>query len=152
MADHALQFSEMIENITKEEHQWLEMYLAKPDEETEDMDKWWEERPELDRDLEPDMWPGCSYELRESDEKDSASWWIYADENGYPEIVASVVRQFLHKFRPDNYFTLTWAETCSKPRLSAFCGGGMFVTAKLEKFYNPWSEFDKEREKLKGKN
>ena len=43
--------------------------------------------------------------------------------------MAHLVQKFLKKFRPDQCWSLTYATTCSKPRLGEFGGGAVFVTA-----------------------
>ena len=44
-------------------------------------------------------------------------------------LVIPLVRKFLKQFRPDDCWSLTWSETCSKPRVGQFGGGAVFVTA-----------------------
>ena len=40
-----------------------------------------------------------------------------------------LVQKFLKRFRPDQWWSLTYAATCSKPRVGEFGGGAVFVTA-----------------------
>jgi hypothetical protein len=42
--------------------------------------------------------------------------------------VSAFIRAFLAKFQPDDHFVLTYAETCSSPRLGEFSGGAIIVT------------------------
>jgi len=83
-----------------------------------------------------EMYPDFSYVLEES------GLWLYADECGSPEQVATLVQQFLIAFHPNGCFRFTWARTCSKPRVDEFSGGGCFVTAKSIKWFTPedWIE------------
>jgi hypothetical protein len=39
------------------------------------------------------------------------------------------VQKFLKKFRPGQCWSLAYSTTCSKPRVSEFGGGAVFVTA-----------------------
>lgn len=66
-------------------------------------------------------------------------YWFHTDEGGDPWIVGFLVQKFLQKFRPDDCWGLTWACTCSKPRLDEFHGGGMFVSASEIKFFDSYS-------------
>lgn len=56
--------------------------------------------------------------------------WLYAEEDGRPDHAAYLVQRFLQTFRPRDCWSLTYAVTCSKPRLGAFGGGALFVTAE----------------------
>jgi hypothetical protein len=56
--------------------------------------------------------------------------WLYAEESGRPDLVAHLIQMFLRQFRPDACWALTYATTCSKPRISEFGGGAVFVTAE----------------------
>jgi hypothetical protein len=67
------------------------------------------------------------------DDGSSDGWgrylWFYADDHGNPYNVAWLVHKFLERFRPQECWELSYAMTCSKPRVDAFGGGTMFVTA-----------------------
>ena len=56
--------------------------------------------------------------------------WLYADESGAVDRVAHLVQKFLKAHRPDESWSLTWAVSCSKPRVGEFGGGAVFVTAE----------------------
>lgn len=68
--------------------------------------------------------------------------WLYAEEVGEPEHVASVLESFLKKFRPLETITFSWAYTCSKLRVNEFGGGAAVVTADGTKFLDAqsWAE------------
>lgn len=113
MANDYLQFSECISRITFDEEQWLRIKI--------------EELQELEEaDFEWSITPG--------------DFWVYAEESGEPHHVAKLVQEFLKRFRPDSHFTLSWAWTCSKPRIGHFGGGAVFVTATKMKWMST-SEF-----------
>ena len=44
--------------------------------------------------------------------------------------VLGLVQRFLEKFRPNDYWSIEWSNTCSKPRVDAFSGGAAIITAK----------------------
>jgi hypothetical protein len=71
--------------------------------------------------------------------------WLYAEESGNPENAAEFVCKFLKRFRAGQSWSLTWATTCSKPRVGAFSGGAVFVTPdKIE--WNIDCDFFSDRE------
>lgn len=115
MANNYLEFSEVIENLTPEEIEWW-----KPDQNG----------------------CFCYNEVNETDDidasldEDNKLVWFRADESGDVEIIAKVVQKFLKQFRPNDFFSLTWSCTCSKPRIGEFSGGGMFITANEMKFFS----------------
>ena len=121
MANHYTQFSETFDRLTPDEEKWLKEQLARDpqtgcpvflaDHEEHDLD-------ETDYGF-------CVYFQGTGD---SRSLWIYA--NGYGEMgrVAHLVQKFLKRFRPDQCWSLTYSNTCSKPRVGEFGGGAVFVT------------------------
>jgi 3-deoxy-D-manno-octulosonic-acid transferase len=130
MADNYVQFSEMITGLNKKEKDWLEK----------------EYKDRRDQSFENDFaYPeeGADFELiveKETNRKYSA--WLHADEFGDVVHVAELVHEFLKKFRPKDVFSLTYSETCSKPRLGEFSGGAIVVTAYDIKYMNAstWAE------------
>lgn len=65
---------------------------------------------------------------------DDDGLWVYAEEFGNPEAVAAFIQEFLIEFNRTDSWALTWANTCSKPRIGEFSGGAAFVTATDVKF------------------
>lgn len=128
MANYHLEFSQYLENITPEEKDWLSKEL--------DTDKY--KRLECDG-------AKAKYALHESFGEFGCTgfaWtfevlpqtklfnlWIHADESGIPEAAANLVQAFLKEFRPEDYWCLEFSQTCSRPRIGAFGGGAVFVTA-----------------------
>ena len=55
---------------------------------------------------------------------------FYSEDTGGVGVVGLLVQRFLREFDPYGCWALTWAESCSKPRIGEFSGGGMFVTAR----------------------
>jgi len=145
MADYYTEFSEVIPNLTGEEQDWLadqlrvvQVYGGK--EYLED------QVPESLADVEPD-WHGCRA-YRDMDDYDPDSgpephfdyafdrndnhgrdFWVGTTEYGRVDCVGHLVQKFLKKFRPNDYWSLTYSASCSKPRVGAFGGGAVFVTA-----------------------
>ncbi len=147
MANNYVQFSESIADITEEEQAWIKEELVSPsdrdpavypeDEGAADayMEAWSKERPNVD---DAETWPDFGWSFIEDDEDASKELWIHADESGDLNHIAVFVQRLLRKFRPNEVFTLTWAETCSSPRIGEFGGGWMVVTAKGERSENAW--------------
>jgi hypothetical protein len=79
------------------------------------------------------VWDERGFECVFDDDTAKDGWgrhlWLYADNWGNPENVAHLVQKFLKMFRPDQCWSLTYAATCSKPRVGEFEGGAIFVTA-----------------------
>jgi len=106
----------MLDFKNKKEFEWAKKELARLSEERDENDN-----PKID----------FQYQLEESQAKPkNYGLWMYTEEAGEPGMVAEFVQSYLKEFHPDDIWTLTWAATCSKPRLGEFSGGGVVVTAK----------------------
>ena len=112
MANNYLQFSEVLTIKSAEEKDWLQV--------------------ELDKALEEPSLSGLSWEFEDD------GLWLYAEEYADVEALAFFVQAFLAHFKREDYWTLSYAETCSKPRLSEFSGGAVFVTGEEVKFWSAW--------------
>lgn len=110
MADYGLYFSTMIEGLTGPEKAWL--------------------RAEYTRLMDGEE--GVGFDLK----TDPEGAWIYAEGGGNPDQVADVVQAFLQRFRPSESWGMEWSLSCSKPRLDAFGGGAVFVTATSKEWCN----------------
>ncbi len=145
MADNYLQFSEVIANLTEPEEAWLKEQLqpirvfggneyAEDAAPAEQADAEWDGirflRDKTDYDPK---WDALGFEFDFCDDQDRGGWgrhlWLYAEEWGDGGNVAWLVQKFLKKFRPDQCWSLSYAATCSKPRVGEFGGGAVFVTA-----------------------
>jgi hypothetical protein len=148
MADNYLDFSEIIANLTGPEEAWLKEQLqpirafgdkeyaedAAPAELAHTEPDWAGVRFLRDKgDYDPN-WDGLGFEYAFRDDPDTGGWgrhlWFYTEGWGDPNNVAWLARKFLKKFRPDQCWGLTYAVTCSKPRVGQFGGGAIFVTAE----------------------
>lgn len=163
MADNYLQLSEVLPHLSEEEERWLrhqlEPVLVFGDKEyTKD---------DLPEDLNPRdaEWRGCrayrDMHEYEPDWDESAGFgyslpddldgdgdghlWIYIEESGCVDRVVHLIQKFLREFRPDQCWSLTYATTCSKPRIGEFGGGAVFVTADAIKWHNAHRFIEQER-------
>lgn len=148
MADNYLQFSEIVPRLTAEEEQWLRhqlevVWIFAGQEYAED--QWPDDHDPSQaqfigcrayRDLEgfePDEYVGFNFEFGTDDDEEPVGWgrhlWVYADEGGDLDRIAHLVQKFLGAFRPSDCWSLTYATTCSRPRVGEFGGGAVFVTA-----------------------
>ena len=133
MADNYLQFSESLDDLTPKEVRWLKDQLA--EDETTGCPTFLKDYQERTDDDDTDC--GFQYEFREG--SDARRYlWICAEEHGDAERVAHLVRKFLQQFHPDQCWSLTYATTCSKPRVGEFGGGAVFVTADAIRWQNAY--------------
>jgi hypothetical protein len=154
MADNYLEFSEVLPRLAAEEEQWLQQQLKTvcvfgeqeypEDKIPEDLlgaaDPDWQgcrayrNVPECAEYVkEMDLFgPGFEYRFCSDEDTDGLGryLWFGTDEGGYLEGLAHLVQKFLKRFRPDQCWSLTYANTCSKPRIGEFGGGAVFVTAQ----------------------
>lgn len=150
MANSYVQFSAELINLSDEEAEWLKAELRGPVfdfEDGDDDDKkrelciaWAKEHGVDVDDGDPvdffGCWPRFDWSINRVDILEHL--WIRDDEgSGDIESVVSIVRRFLRKFKRKDAFVLEWAETCSKPRIGEFGGGGVVVTAKETKWFVP---------------
>jgi hypothetical protein len=149
MANNYLQFSEVIRQITPDEEKWLQEQL----EVVYVFDGHEYREHELPKELDPthaqfvgsrtyrDMEDydaseedaGFCYKFCTAEDDDPDRWgrhlWLSAEEGGDLDRVAHFVQKFLRAFRPGECWSLTWSESCSRPRVGEFGGGALFVTA-----------------------
>ena len=165
MANNYLEFSEVLTQLGQEEEKWLRdqlefVYVFGDQEYTED------ELPERLAAKDAD-WIGCRV-YRDLEEYDSSEFefvgfeytfhdddhppggwgrhlWLYAEESGFVDRLAHLVQKFLRKFRRDQCWSLTYATTCSKPRVGEFGGGAGFITAKEIKWQNAYDFIEEQR-------
>jgi hypothetical protein len=127
MADHYRQFSELIEAITPQERAWIRQVLDCQD----DVSTVLKESGIRASAVEPDGWPGFQWQLEDHE----PDLWLYSEDSGNVEHVGEFVRAFLARFRPKACWSMTWSDSCSKPRVGEFTGAGLFVTAKNVRFF-----------------
>jgi hypothetical protein len=101
---------------------------------------------DLSEDLFDDYLPGFDVEIS-SENSDEHGIWFYAEENGSLEFLGTIVQAYFKKFRPDGFFSCSYAETCSKMREDEFSGGAIVVTADEIKYHHV-SDFIRREEKM----
>lgn len=120
MANNYTQFSEQIENLTLIEVAWCKDTLRAIENASDDGEQaltflgfpaWCDNG--VDIEIIDDQFPAL---------------WIYSEEGGNIEAAVEFIQAFFTQFRPDDYLTIEWAETCSKPRLGEFGGGAVVIT------------------------
>jgi len=164
MAGNYLLFSEVVSHLEAQEEAWLKLQLQwiavhgkketdidGPDDEATQNADWFGPRFLRDYEDYDPSWECLGFEYAFHDDHDTPDgWgrhlWLYADESGKPAQVAWLVRKFLRRFRPDQCWSLTYATTCSKPRVGEFGGGALFVTADRTAWQNAYDFVETERE------
>lgn len=161
MADYYLEFSQVLGHLSDEEFDWLTQQLEvihvfdgrefAADSMSATLDpgqaEWSGYR--FYRDYEDDLSDaddaGFCFELIEKEDSDfGRHLWVYAEENGNLGPLAHLVQKFLRRFRPDKSWSVTYATSCSKPRVDSFGGGAVFVTAHEIKFDSAWDFIERE--------
>ena len=134
MANNYLQFSAILKLNSIQEREWAtrELELLPGDSYGDDGDDYPEDKPKM----------RCEHTI------DQEGIWFRAGEYGEPEDVANFVQRFLKEFRYKTGWHMTWACTCSKLRVDEFTGGGVFVTARKQKWFIPYDLINKEVERL----
>jgi hypothetical protein len=173
VADNYLEFSEVIANLTEPEEAWLKEQLQTirvfgDKEYPEDAVSselacknadWIGIRFLRDKkDYDP-QWDDLGFEYAFHDdtcESRSTGWgrhlWFYTESCGNIDNVLHLVQKFLKKFRPDQCWSLSYAATCSKPRVGEFGGGAVFVTAKTICWQDGMNFIERKRAAFKAKN
>jgi hypothetical protein len=164
MADNYLEFSAVLPNLTQPEEAWLKEQLQKvcvfgdatypedavPAELADREPDWSGVRFLRDKDDYDPAWDCLDFYYAFHDDREVDGWgrhlWVYSEEHGNADNVAWLVQKFLKQFRPDQCWSLTYANTCSKPRAGEFGGGAIFVTADETKWQNSYDFVDQERQ------
>jgi hypothetical protein len=170
VADNFLEFSEVIPNLTESEEAWLKEQLqpirvfgeaeypedAVPADLANTEPDWSGIRFLRDKDDHDPTWDYLDFAYDFHDDHDKGGWgrhlWLYADGCGNPDNVAWLVRKFLKQFRPKQCWSLTYAATCSKPRVGDFAGGAVFVTADEIKWQDAHDFVGQERTAFEAEN
>jgi hypothetical protein len=150
VADSYTQFSEMLKVKKEKERAWFRLMLRAGDKTVSD--HWLDNEPMTEA---AKVWEKILG--KENDESAEFHWeiedegvWFYADCCGNCEHAAKLVQRFFQDMRPkgNDIFTLTWAGTCSKPRLGQFGGGACVVTKKKIYWMNTWDWVEQQVKKL----
>jgi len=169
MANNYLQFSEELVGLSEDDAKWATDYLAFFSKVQSDCDEQGieiEEHPmadefmrrrdlyDLDEDAEGlDFQYEFQYEFEDEEGEGLKALWFIGDEYGNVDHVCLFVQEFLRARRPDGCFHISWAVTCSRPRIGEFGGGAAFVTAEKIEWMNSYDWIDKKcKEFLDGKD
>lgn len=149
MANNYLQFSLLVLLKIKAELRWVAKTLAAITRMFDSPGEFDEKRARalgpLGRRIIDEQWEYLDFQWSIEPAHDDAhigALWIYAEESGNPDQVATVLELFLQKFRPTGVITFSWAYTCSKLRANEFGGGAAVVTADGTKVLDAqsWAE------------
>jgi len=133
MADNYIQFSEQINDLTPEIAEWVKEVLLfdMTDCNVQDYDDARKALADklscsLDEVSGIEYWPHFDWELEGADKN---SLWLTDNGEGFDlENLMLFVKYLINKWMPDYIFSVTWAETCSKPRVGEFGGGWAVMT------------------------
>jgi hypothetical protein len=156
MANNYLEFSEALVIETKEERDWGHLSLPSNAEEVpEEEEKTSEVFQEYLRIAElyefDDIYSAFDFQWDFEKMGGKEVLCMYAEEGGNVNNVATFVQQYLLKCHPDNCWALTWAETCSAPRLGEFGGGAVFVTAETIEWMSAYEWVQSMKKEFEGK-
>ena len=162
MANNYLEFSELIDDLTEEEAEWVRNIPDRIDfednEKYKNEEEWQKAFSEALKqhgiDGDELIAEGLIYSFPQfawETNNERKTWWVstHNEEYGDPFHVAIAVQGFIRKFRPDYVFKLTWCEYCSKPRIGEFGGGWCVVNKDEYLFGNTWQDADEHAEALK---
>jgi hypothetical protein len=113
MANYYTEFSMMVPSEVGE-HPWI--------------DEWMENA--ADEESEYEGWT-FAYQFQ-----DNGQMWCYSGEGANIDCLADFCQAYLRMFKPNSIITFEWANTCSKPRVNSFSGGGIVITAHTQEFIN----------------
>jgi hypothetical protein len=114
MADYYTQFSFQIRCDSQEEKDYLLHYADEPDDTDSIEYREWED----DR---------HGFDVEETQDDLPVYVWIHDGGDGSPDNVANMITDYQVKFGKDKAVSFTYANTCSKPRLESFHGGGVLI-------------------------
>jgi hypothetical protein len=132
MANNYQLWSEIVENLSDEEIEWIKDALTWSPTEEEERDPNFECPAWYDRDAE-----GCGFDYNL--DKKARSLHVYSEENGNLDSLVDFLQEFINRFRPEMLFVITWAETCSKPRIGQFGGGAVVIHRDGARWLTAWA-------------
>ena len=165
MSNNYVEFSEVLTDLTDQERNWLKAQLEVICV-IDGQEYPAEELPDGYQDKKPE-WRGCrglrdmpDYDPRfieepefefqfenedEDEDAEGSSLWVYSEDNGNVDQICHLIQKFLNQFRPNDYWSLSFAATCSKPGVGEFSGGGVFVTAETIRWDNAAAFIEREK-------
>ncbi len=138
MTDSYRQFSATIAGLTEEQAAWARERLAYLDNHLEELidvepDESDKEALRIHQELLEGEYEvgftnlGFNWTVDKAGENYNVE--IVSEEHGNQFHVALFVREYLKNFKPDGFFTMTYADTCSRPMNDGYGGGAIVVTA-----------------------
>jgi hypothetical protein len=89
----------------------------------------WEKQRQVDEKEAEDNDPDYEYSDWEVTwSRSGDGLWVYTDESGNVEAAAAMIQGYLNATEQDITVYMSWANTCSKPRINEFDGGGVVIT------------------------
>lgn len=64
-----------------------------------------------------------------SDSSNGWGLWIHSGDGGV-DAVCAFIQHLLERFDPEGHVSLEWSNDCSQPRVDAFGGGAVLITAR----------------------
>lgn len=116
MADYYTHFSFEIPKLHKAEKEWVEAEIKKREQE-EDQD-------------------GFSRFDAEWAFEDGGLWIHDGSGQANLDYAVLLVQDFIKQFRPTAIFAFEWSNNCSRPRLDAYGGGAVVITARKVHWMN----------------
>lgn len=133
MANNYSQFSEMITGLLPDEKRWVNDILTLDVEESDENVVRLKEELALEGVVDLDDWPNFCWQFDGDNDL-----WLYSEECCDYDHVAWFVSAFINNFRSEFIFSLTSADTCSRPRVGEFGGGWMVVSRSEIRGGNTW--------------
>jgi hypothetical protein len=147
MANNYRHFSFALKLANKKEAVWFQKLLEKAQK---------TEEPESGGTMTDFDWTVYGHVAPQEGTHQELSWpYVWFRDNGeYGNVdqVADLVQMYLKKFCPKGYFTMSWADTCSKHRVGEFGGGFCVVTAKEQSWFNENDFLTKHTKGLESRN
>jgi len=78
--------------------------------------------------------------------RDSAGLWVVSEEGGSVEAAAYLIQAYLCATKQSIVVFMSWANTCSKPRVNEFDGGGVVITQTEMFWVNAYDAINKATE------
>ena len=133
MADNYLQFSEEY-SLSVAQEKWVLIRLEAMDELTDGEEPGEKHFVLLGEELAVSMAEEGCFEWTLKEQK----LWVSSDVGGNISAVATLLHLMAARFKLQRKYTLTWSESCSKPRLGQFGGGAFVASAEGIKYMNSW--------------
>ncbi len=125
MADYWTLFSEIVPCKTKEQQDWLIQKLTG-----------------AVKDDDGTAYPPCEFAAEGKDV------WVHSEDSGDIGALADTVAAFQERFEVEEPWSLSWAGTCSKPRVGDFGGGGIVIYKGKASSMNTWDWYTAEARRL----